>query len=54
MGTVNLDDGAGPITVGGTTGDAFTVTPSGTNTAAVQVTGFFPVLNTTTTTGADH
>jgi hypothetical protein len=50
VGTVILNAGAGAVAVSGTTAaNAFSVTPTGANSAAVQVTGSFPLLNATTT-----
>jgi hypothetical protein len=47
---VNLNAGAGSITLAGTSGpDAFTVTPTGANTATAQVGSLSPVVNGTTT-----
>jgi hypothetical protein len=47
---LNLSAGAGNITLAGTSGpDAFTVTPTGANTATAQVDGLSPVVNTTNT-----
>jgi hypothetical protein len=47
---LNLNAGAGNITLAGTSGpDAFTVTPTGANTATAQVGGLAPVVNTTNT-----
>lgn len=48
--TLNLNAGAGNITLAGTSGtDAFTVTPTGANTATAQVGGLAPAVNTTNT-----
>jgi hypothetical protein len=50
IGTINLNAGAGNITLAGTAGaDAFTVTPTGANTATAQVGGASPVVYTTNT-----
>ena len=50
IGTLNLNAGAGNITLAGTSGpDAFTVTPTGANTATAQVGILSPVVNTTNT-----
>ena len=50
VGTVNLNNVAGAISVSGTTAaNAFLVTPTSGSSAAVQVAGEFPVLNATTT-----
>lgn len=50
IGTLNLNAGAGNITLAGTSGsDAFTVTPTGPNTATAQVGALSPVVNTTNT-----
>lgn len=47
---VNLNAGAGAITVNGTAGpNVYAVTPTGANAATVQVGGATPVLNTTNT-----
>jgi hypothetical protein len=47
---LNLNAGAGSITLAGTSsGDAFTVTPTGANTATSQVGTLSPVVNSTTT-----
>src|SRR5262249_38892158 len=47
---LNLSAGAGKITLAGTSGaDAFTVTPTGANTATAQVGSLSPVVNTTNT-----
>src|SRR5262249_23126600 len=46
--TLNASAGTATLTVLGTSGpDAFTVTPTGANAATIQVTGPFPVINTT-------
>jgi len=48
VGTVNLNDGAGAITVNGSAGpDTFNVTPTGTNSATVMANGVAPTLNLT-------
>ncbi len=48
--TLNLNAGAGDITLAGTAGpDAFTVTPTGPNAATAQVGALAPVVNTTNT-----
>jgi hypothetical protein len=48
--TLNLSAGAANITLKGTSGpDAFTVTPTGANTATAQVGSLAPTLNTTNT-----
>jgi hypothetical protein len=50
IGVLNLSAGAGAITLAGTSGpDAFTVTPTGANTATAQVGSLAPVVNTTNT-----
>jgi hypothetical protein len=47
---LNLNAGAGSIILAGTSGgDAFTVTPTGANTATSQVGSLSPVVNSTTT-----
>jgi hypothetical protein len=48
--TLNLNAGAANLTLKGTSGpDAFTVTPTGANTATAQVGSLAPVVNTTNT-----
>jgi hypothetical protein len=50
IGILNLNAGAGNITLAGTAGsDAFTVTPTGLTTATAQVGALSPVVNTTNT-----